>query len=161
MNHDPKQSARSCGCDPGARYSCLEHAFSRNQIDVRESEPEYVINTTGLAPSPVGLGGAPTRISTLPTDPKERKQYPLASGCWDYFPDALAAVAHVSWLGNNQHNPGKPLHWDRSKSDDEADTAMRHFGERGKRDTDGARHTAKFAWRALAILQKEIEEEEK
>ena len=63
----------------------------------------------------------------------------------------------MSKAGNEQHNPGKPLHWDRSKSGDEADALMRHFVERGTLDTDGIRHSAKVAWRALALLQKEIE----
>ena len=95
----------------------------------------------------------------LPTEAKARKALPLASGCIDYFPDALLAVAGVSKVGNDQHNPGKPLHWDRSKSGDEADALMRHFVERGALDTDGQRHSAKVAWRALALLQKEIEAE--
>jgi hypothetical protein len=95
----------------------------------------------------------------MTTDPKKRKEIPLASGCLDYFPDALAAVAHCSWVGNEQHNPGKPVHWDRSKSGDEAEALMRHFMERGKTDKDGVAHTAKVAWRALALLQKEIEAE--
>jgi len=30
--------------------------------------------------------------------------------------------------------------------------------ERGTYDTDGIRHSAKLAWRALALLQKELEE---
>ena len=97
---------------------------------------------------------------TLKTDSKLRKQYPLASGLFDYFPDALVAVAHVSWNGNNQHNPGEPLHWARGKSDDHADTMQRHFVERGQRDADGQWHAAKMAWRALAILQLLIEKEE-
>jgi len=94
---------------------------------------------------------------SLPTDAKDRKNVPLATGVLDYFPGALAAVAEVSRIGNDQHNPGKPLFWDRSKSTDEADALMRHFLERGRRDTDGTRHSAKVAWRALALLQKEIE----
>jgi hypothetical protein len=93
----------------------------------------------------------------LPIDAKERKATPIASGVLDYFPDALAAVAHCSWKGNEQHNPGQPLHWDRSKSTDEADALIRHFMERGTVDTDGVRHSTKVAWRALALLQKEIE----
>jgi hypothetical protein len=88
---------------------------------------------------------------------KERKTYPLATGLLDYFPDALMEIAHVSYVGNEQHNPGQPLHWDRSKSKDEADAAMRHFVKRGTRDSDGQRHSAKYAWRAIALLQKEIE----
>lgn len=106
-----------------------------------------------------GIGGAPTRCTTLPEDPAERKQHPVASGVLDYFPDALAAIARVSWQGNEQHNPGQPLHWARGKSTDEADTMIRHFLQRGSLDTDGLRHTAKMAWRALALLQKEIEAE--
>lgn len=96
---------------------------------------------------------------SLPTNAQARKIVPIASGFLDYFPDAVAAVAHLSWVGNNQHNPGKPLFWDRSKSTDEADALMRHFLERGTVDTDGIRHSAKVAWRALALLQKEIEAE--
>ncbi|MBA2413783.1 MAG: hypothetical protein H0V63_13325 [Burkholderiaceae bacterium] len=106
-----------------------------------------------------GIGGAPTRPSTMPTDAAARKRAPVASGVLDYFPDALLAVAAVSFDGNDQHNPGAPLFWDRSKSADESDALMRHFMERGADDKDGHRHSAKVAWRALALLQKEIEAE--
>jgi len=107
----------------------------------------------------IGIGGAPTRATTFPDDAKGRKERPVASGVLDYFPDALVEIAHVSYLGNEQHNPGKPLHWDRDKSSDEADALARHLLQRGTRDTDGQRHTAKMAWRALALLQKELEGE--
>lgn len=90
---------------------------------------------------------------------QERKQRPVFSGVLRYFPDALMEVALVSYVGNQQHNPDKPLHWDRSKSQDEADALVRHLIESGTLDTDGMRHTAKVAWRALALLQKEIEKE--
>lgn len=94
---------------------------------------------------------------SLPTDPQARKAIPIASGVLDYFPDAIRAVAECSRSGNEQHNPGKPLHWDRSKSGDESDALIRHFMERGTVDSDGVRHSAKVAWRALALLQKELE----
>ena len=98
--------------------------------------------------------------TTLPSqNPVARKTYPIGTGVVDYFPDALIAIAHVSFIGNEQHNPGTALHWDRSKSTDEADALMRHFIERGTFDNDGIRHSAKVAWRALALLQKEIEAE--
>jgi hypothetical protein len=71
----------------------------------------------------------------------------------------LAEVAKVSYQGNQQHNPGEPLHWARNKSTDQADTIIRHFMERGKMDSDGMRHSAKLAWRALALLQLELEAE--
>jgi hypothetical protein len=94
----------------------------------------------------------------LPTDAQARKAIPIATGFVDYFPDAMAAVAELSRIGNDQHNPGKPLHWDRSKSGDESDALMRHFVQRGTLDTDGVRHSAKVAWRAMAMLKKEIEQ---
>lgn len=97
--------------------------------------------------------------TTLPTNPLARKHIPLASGCLDYFPAALAAVAVLSQIGNEQHNPGKPMYWNRAKSGDEADALLRHLAERGTIDTDGQRHSVKVAWRALALLQKELEAE--
>jgi len=86
-----------------------------------------------------------------------RKAIPIYSGLVRYFPDALAAVAELSRIGNEQHNPGKPLRWDRSKSGDELDALMRHLLDAGMMDTDNVRHSTKVAWRALANLQKEIE----
>lgn len=97
---------------------------------------------------------------SLPTNSDDRKRYPIATGVIDYFPDALAAVAECSLVATQQHHPDEPLHWDRAKSPDEANTLIRHFVERGKIDTDGVRHSAKVAWRALALLQKEIEDAE-
>lgn len=94
-----------------------------------------------------------------PTDAAERKALPIATGVLDYFPDALLAVADVSKKGNEQHNPGQPLHWAKEKSRDEADALLRHLLDRGKVDSDGVRHSAKVAWRALALLQREIEAE--
>jgi len=114
-----------------------------------------------LKPYGLGIGGAPTRATTLPESASERKQFPVASGVLDYFPDAIVAISQLSYKGNEQHNPGKPVHWDRSKSADEADTMIRHFLQRGSLDTDGVRHTVKCAWRCLAMLQKEIEQESK
>lgn len=97
----------------------------------------------------------------LPTDPKERKRTPLWSGLVKYFPDALVAVAQLSQKGNDQHNPGQTLHWSRGKSDDHEDTLLRHLWDSGTVDTDGIRHSTKVAWRALALLQLEIEKAEK
>jgi hypothetical protein len=95
----------------------------------------------------------------VPTDAKTRKGIPLCTGVLDYFPDALLAVAELSRIGNEQHSPGQPLHWAKEKSTDEPDALLRHLIDRGKLDTDGVRHSAKVAWRALALLQREIEAE--
>ena len=98
-------------------------------------------------------------VTQLPKDAVARKALPICTGVLDYFPDALAAVAHCSKVGNDQHNPGQPLHWAKEKSTDEADALVRHLLERGTWDTDGVRHSAKLAWRALALLQREIDAE--
>lgn len=95
--------------------------------------------------------------SVLPADAKARKGIPLASGLLDYFPLALCAVAELSRVGNEQHNPGKPLHWDRSKSGDEADALMRHLLQRNETDKDGVEHAVKVAWRGLALAEKRLE----
>ena len=94
----------------------------------------------------------------LPSDPAKRKAAPICRGLLDYFPNACAAVAELSRIGNEQHNPGEPMHWAREKSTDQADCIVRHLIDRGKIDTDGVRHSAKVAWRALALLQLELEE---
>jgi hypothetical protein len=93
----------------------------------------------------------------LPADAAARKEIPIGTGVLDYFSAALAEVAKVSFEGNKQHNPGQELHWARGKSNDQYDTMIRHSLERGTLDTDGVRHSAKMAWRALAVLQLELE----
>ena len=87
---------------------------------------------------------------------------PLYSGLLAYFPDALAMVAQNSVIGQHQHGTlDEPLHWDRSKSSDDPDAMLRHMADHSRNpyDTDGRLHLGKVAWRALAMLQKFIEEE--
>lgn len=94
-----------------------------------------------------------------PKDSASRKAIPLATGVLDYFPAALMAVAEVSRQGNEKHNPGEPLHHARGKSSDHADALARHLLDRGLIDEDtGLRHSAEAAWRALALLQQELED---
>lgn len=92
---------------------------------------------------------------------EERKARPVARGVLDYFPDALLEVAYLSKIGNDQHNPGQEMHWAKEKSTDHADCLLRHLIDRGTMDTDGVRHSAKVAWRALALLQTELDKEKK
>lgn len=99
------------------------------------------------------------KVKPMTPEAQARKDTPIFSGVLQYFPKALAEVARVSKVGNDQHNPGKPLHWDRSKSGDELDALTRHLVDAGTMDTDGTRHSAKVAWRALANLEKELENE--
>jgi hypothetical protein len=94
---------------------------------------------------------------TLPTDPAARKAVPVFSGALKYFPRAIAAVAELSRVANDQHNPGEPMHWARGKSTDHGNKIIRHLLDAGTVDSDGTRHSAKVAWRALALLQEELE----
>ena len=93
----------------------------------------------------------------LSKDPVERKQMPVTTGVLKYFPRAIAAVAHASWAGNQQHHPDKELFWDKTKSTDHLDCIGRHLIDAGTFDTDDIRHSAKLAWRALANLELELE----
>lgn len=108
---------------------------------------------------------------TLPSDSAERKRIPICTGVLDYAPGALAEVAKISWAGNQKHNPGQPLHHARGKSTDHADCIARHLiqrgtfdvieytDENGEKQTVRIRHSAALAWRALMLLQEELEAE--
>ncbi len=107
---------------------------------------------------------------TLPTDSKERKNYPIHSGCLKYFPAAIAGVAKTSKLGNDKHNPGEEMHHARGKSPDHADCILRHLvdtedliaamkrGDSSVTLEDVLNEVNQMAWRALAYSQ-EIHEQ--
>jgi hypothetical protein len=118
-------------------------------------DPTMKISLPELPPRPK------QKAMLLSADPGERKGMPITTGVLDYFPRAMAEVAKVSKAGNDQHNPGQPLHWDKTKSLDHADCIARHLIDRGSYDTDGQRHSAKLVWRALANLETELENEAK
>lgn len=92
----------------------------------------------------------------------DRKNMPVYTGVLKYFPDALKYVSRVSKSGNDQHHPDKPLHWDKNKSTDEPDALMRHLADHSIEpvDDDGLLHIGKVAWRALAMLERYLEENE-
>ena len=114
-----------CSCGTGA---CRSSGFNRDQRDD--------IGSNGL----------------LPADPSARKHLPIGTAVLDYFPLALAEISKVSLAGQKQHNTKG---WEKSKSMDDADALVRHFLERGTLDSDGLRHSAKMAWRGLALLERE------
>lgn len=89
----------------------------------------------------------------LPSDASARKRIPIFTGVIAYFPHALAEVAKVSLRGNEQHHPGKPLHWDKSKSTDHLDALLRHLVDALDPAHDRAEVLAQVAWRALAELE--------
>ena len=92
---------------------------------------------------------------------EQRKRYPVATGFLDYFPDAIALVAHLSWAAGAKHHPGEPTHWERSKSTDQPDCLARHLIERDGSDYITLEngevveipHRVAMAWRAMAELQ--------
>lgn len=83
----------------------------------------------------------------------------LASGCFDYFPNALAAVGRHSKMGNDKHNPGEPLHWSFDKSTAHADAVMSHFAQRGQIDPEsGEDYDIGGLWRYLAMVETRLVE---
>ena len=90
----------------------------------------------------------------------ERKATPVFSGVLKYFPKAIKYVSQVSKAGNDQHHPDKPLHWDKSKSTDEPDALVRHLIDHSidPVDDDGMLHVGKVAWRALALLERYLDD---
>lgn len=98
-----------------------------------------------------------TRRTQLPDDAEARKEYPMATGLLDYFPAALAEVARLSRTAVKQHRLDG-LYWKRDVSTEHADKIIRHLVDRGGFDDKGVRHSAAVAWRALALLQEELEE---
>lgn len=130
------------------------------QVDGVHVCPKHLLSQAALD-SFVPITVEPEPVLGLPDDDAARKALPIFDGVLMYFPDACAAVAEVSRIGNEQHNPGEPLHWARGKSMDQYNTALRHLMDhrRGKRYNGKARHLANAAWRVLAALQLDIEEE--
>ncbi len=95
------------------------------------------------------------------TQKVNRKNYPVYSGVIKYFPDAILEVSKVSLAGHLKHNLGGEMHWDKTKSTDEPDALLRHLIDHAKEeeiDEDGELHLAHSAWRALALLQRYLDE---
>jgi hypothetical protein len=129
--------------------------------EVLPSAVDIILDGLEIQGGPVDEGPKDEIVSSsLPADSAARKAVPVATGVLDYFPAALVEVARVSKAGNDKHNPGQPLHHARGKSMDHADALLRHLIDRGTVDEEtGQRHSAEVAWRALALLQQELEDE--
>lgn len=132
--------------------------------------PDYdLIDYLGLAPMiPISYIGAPNSVPVfMSTDSDTRKKMPIATGCVAYFKDALKLVSWVSRVGNDKHNTGEPLHWDKAKSPDEKDAELRHMidaiegapADPGLEELGNLGHLASKAWRALADLQRACDAE--
>jgi hypothetical protein len=146
----------------------VDRAFYAKRFALVEAV-EYPVTKSTQKPKNVDIyvGG---RTMTLPTGSADRKNYPLAKGCLEYFPAALSGVANISKAGNDKHNPGEPLHHARGKSMDHADCIVRHMldagdllaaierGDQNVKPQDALNELNQMAWRALALSQ-EIHEE--
>ena len=99
----------------------------------------------------------------LPTGSKERKQIPVWSGLFKYFPKALISVSQQSMIGHLQHyKPDEPMHWDRSKSADDWDALLRHMISLQEAIDAGDKagikeHAGAVAWRGLAVTEKALD----
>jgi hypothetical protein len=143
----------------GLAGSCLyrSSAEEARELHERAAKAVRVLEQRETEEQHGDQGGCPVTPTVLPVDSAARKDIPIMRGVLDYFPAALAEVAELSRVGNDKHNPGEDLHWARGKSSDHADCIVRHLMERGRTDTDGLSHSVKVAWRALALLQEELE----
>jgi hypothetical protein len=110
----------------------------------RTPVPEETANKKEVVPPFVPLRDA---------NSAQRKMMPVVSGVLDYFPDAIALLAYVSYMGNQKHNPGEELHWERGKSDDHIDCVGRHLLQRSGVDQEGILEMGEMLWRAMASTQ--------
>ena len=142
------------------------HDVGMDEYYFDKSKLEQVVKYTNVTDSPIMQTQPVDKKPVLDydgmTEAKKRKMTPMYSGMLAYFPDALALVARNSMVGHYQHNdPEDEMYWDRTKSADELDAIIRHIADHSKnpRDEDGTLHMSKVCWRALAFVQKFIEEE--
>lgn len=146
-------SARSDFSDKHARAALAAITAWPETLDALNQKP---------TPAPDPIQG----IRLMGENSANRKRYPVTTGFLDYFPDAVQAAAEVSFVGNEKHNPGEPMHHARGKSNDHADCIARHLMERGGFVDEVVgdkvyriRHSAALLWRAAALLQEELEVE--
>jgi hypothetical protein len=117
-------------------------------------------------------------VSLFPKDDKQRKGLPIFKLITRYFPKALREVTKVSVANNVRYNPDRDpfdINWNRGKSTDQLGSLFRHIAEREVDATiyeylkpevaevvgyDRVYVLAEAAWRALAALEVEIEQQE-
>lgn len=117
-------------------------------------------------------------MSLFPSDDAGRKALPIFAMIVGYFPNALREVTRVCVANNVRYSPDRAptdIVWNRGKSKDQFGSLFRHMLER---KVDGhvfetvSEEVAKVigrpnvyilaeaAWRALAMLEEEIEQQE-
>jgi len=124
-----------------ARWNKL-HAVQKDNVDHTIDILSAIIQES-TTPPPIFPEGA-----------SERHEYPVFTGLLAYFPRACAAVANVSFIGNEQHQPGEPMHWAKEKSIGTGDQVVRHTMQGVLEGS--AYHLAQAAWRALELLERKL-----
>ena len=95
----------------------------------------------------------------LPSKSAERKKFPIGRMLKRYWPQTIVVLSRLCWEGNEKHNPGEDLHWNRGASDDHNDCTLRHFLEGDHIDEDcGIPACVQVAWRALCASEVMLEE---
>lgn len=137
-----------------ANYFTIGNVYDVKDGHIQDNDGAYVFKYESMLDMTEEVPEVPTHFngatSPFTMDSALRKEYPVFSGLLEYFPDAIAAVAHLSFEGNIKHNAGEPLHWSREKSSDHKDCIARHLIDHD---------WVELAWRALANLQIELEKE--
>lgn len=120
-------------------------------------------DTSHLPPTPEEATKAvrefnnPDRL--FPEDDAERQTYPIGTFCTEFFPHALAELAHFSHKQQQKHNPDGPIGWARDKSIWSINRIFRHAMQGWmcwiKGDREGAKEEfCSLAWRALEGLER-------
>ena len=117
-------------------------------------------------------------MSLFPQDDRQRKNLPVFAMLTRYFPKAVREVTKVCVVNNVRYNPErKPadINWARGKSPDQLGSLFRHILENvvdghvfedvppevaAATGFDKVYVLAEAAWRALAALEVEIEQQE-
>ena len=141
-----------CGNLSDAIHDFQEWDTTEEGADFWKQMSQWSIACDGLPPLPEQepLNPASDTPSLFPTGAEARKEYPVGTFIRDYFPHAIAALAHHSYKAQQQHGPatnGAPMEWLKEKSVGDGNQMTRHFMERDNVAT---------AWRALEILEREL-----
>ena len=86
-------------------------------------------------------------------DSASRKLAPVHSGFMRYFPNGMKAIACMSRMANDKHNPGKELGWSWNRSNDHEDCVARHSLDGTALDEFQLPHLVARGWRAMAALE--------
>ncbi len=120
------------------------------------------------ATCPTCDGAKTVPVATTPKPPEStlfpgpRKEYPVLTAALMYFPHAFAELARCSYLANEQHNPGEPVHWDYTKSVGDGNELLRHLMDAlgpNPIDAEGVHHDVKVLWRAAELVERRIRRE--